>query len=324
MNANTMQAVVFSQYGPPEVLHLQQVPQPQPKLNEVRIKIHSTTVTSGDWRLRKADPFIARLFTGLFKPTTPILGHELAGEVEAVGSAVTKYKLGDKVFGSTGLQSGTYAEYICLPETATLAPLPHNLTYDEAAAIPVGAQTALHFLRQANIKAGDEVLVYGASGSVGTYAVQLAKHMGATVTAMCSIGNMAMVRGLGADALLDYTCTDLAQMTQRFDVVFDAVEATTYQQCHKLFKPKGRYVNVGWGLKLTATKLVNALLGRHRVIIGMALDNAQDLWLLKDLAETGAIKPVIDRRYPLGELPEAHRYAESFRKKGNVVIQVPG
>lgn len=325
MNAmDMMQAVVYEQYGPPEVLKLSQVAKPTPKPNEVLIKIHATTVTSGDWRLRKADPPFARIFTGLTKPHTPILGHELAGVIEAVGAKATLYKAGAKVFGSTGMHSGTYAEYICLPETGALAPMPHNLTYEEAAAIPVGAKTALHFVRSANIRPGQSVLLYGASGSVGTYAVQLAKHFGATVTAMCSIANMTMVRGLGADRVLDYTCTDMTKIGERFDVVFDAVGATTYRQCQGLLKPKGCYLNVGWGLGITATKLMNALLGRHRVIIGMANDNATDMLLLKDLAEAGAIKPVIDRRYPLAEIPEAHRYVESWRKKGNVVIKVPG
>jgi NADPH:quinone reductase-like Zn-dependent oxidoreductase len=322
MNANPMQAVVYKKYGPPEVLHLQQMPTPQPKPNEVLIKIHATTVTSGDWRLRKADPLFARVFTGLFAPKNPILGHELAGKVEAVGIAVTQFKQGDKVFGSTGMQTGTYAEYICLPETSALAPLPHNLTFEEAAAIPVGAQTALHFLREAKISPGETVLIYGASGSVGTYAVQLAKHFGATVTAVCSAANMEMVKALGADIVIDYQKTDFAQAGQTYDVVFDAVERLQYAQCRQVLKPKGRYVTVSWGLGLTATLLWNKVTGRHPIILGMSVDNAVDLYTLKSLAESGAIKPVIDRRYPLTELPEAHRYTETWRKKGNVVIQV--
>ncbi len=323
MNANhTMQAAVYEQYGPPEVLHLRQIAKPLPKPNEVLIKIHATTVTSGDWRMRQADPYIVRLFAGLFKPHNPILGHELAGEIEAIGAEVTNFKVGDAVFASTKLQSGTYAEYICMDEGAALAIIPANTSYPEAAAVPVGGLTVLHFLREAHITWGQAVLVYGASGSLGTYAVQLAKYYGATVTAVCSTSNMAMVQALGADEVLDYTQTDFTQIGQRFDVVMDAVGLTTYRQCQQLIYPKGSYINVGWGFGLMMYKLLNALMGKPRIIIGMSKDNAADLRFLAQMLTDGHLKAAIDRHYSLAEMVEAHRYVQAGHKKGNVVIDV--
>lgn len=318
----TMNAVVYEQYGPPEVLHLKQVAKPTPKPNEVLIKIHATTATTGDWHIRKADPFMARFFSGLLKPKNPILGHELAGVIEAVGSNVTKYKVGDAVFASTRLHSGSYAEYMCLPEDGAMALKPANLSFEEAAAIPVGSLTALHFLREAGITAGQRVLIYGASGSVGSFAVQLAKHFGATVTAVCSTANVAMVKALGADAVVDYKTTDITQSPQQFDIILDAVGFLPFATCKNILKPKGAYACVAWGMTLTMNMLGSKIFGGQKVIIGMSANSTQDVVFLKGLAEAGNLKAIIDRRYTLAELSEAHRYVETGRKKGSVVIQV--
>lgn len=318
----TMKAVVFEQYGPPEVLKLKQVPKPTPKANEVLIKIHATTVTAGDWRLRKADPFIARFFTGLLKPKIQILGHELAGVVEAVGSAVTKYKVGDEVFASTRLESGTYSEYRCLPEDGAMTIKPKNISFDEAATIPVGALTALYFLRESGIKAEQQVLVYGGSGSVGSFAVQLAKHFGAQVTAVCSTANVDLVKSLGADTVVDYKKNDITQSGQQFDIVFDAVGYLSYPASKKILKPKGAYASVAWGLGVTMHMMRSKMFGGQKVMIGMSDNPTEDVVFLAKLIEDGHLKTIVDRRYTLAELPEAHRYAETGHKRGGVAIQV--
>jgi len=319
---STMQAVVYEQYGPPEVLQMRQVAKPTPKPNEVLIKIYATTVTVGDWRLRKADPFLARFFTGLFKPKNPILGHELAGVIETVGTVVTRYKVGDAVFASTKLDSGTYAEYICLPEDGAMALKPNNLSFEEAATIPVGGLTALHLLREAGIKTGQKVLIYGASGSVGSFAVQLAKHFGTTVTAVCSTTNVALVKSLGADRVIDYKQTDVTQSNEQFDLIFDAVGYLPLAKCKKILKPDGTYASVSWGIALTLNMLGSKMFGGPKVVMGMSVEGTADMVYLKDLAEASRLKGIIDRRYTLAQLPEAHHYVESGRKKGGVVIQI--
>jgi NADPH:quinone reductase-like Zn-dependent oxidoreductase len=319
---STMQAVVYEQYGPPEVLKLSQVAKPTPKPNEVLIKIYSTTVTVGDWRLRKANPFLARFFTGLFKPKNPILGHELAGIIETVGTSVTRYKVGDAVFASTKLDSGSYAEYMCLPEDGAMALKPNNLSFEEAATIPIGGLTAIHLLREAGIKAGQKVLVYGASGSVGSFAVQLAKHFGTTVTAVCSITNVELVKSLGADTVIDYKKTDVTQSNEQFDLIFDAVGYLPFAQCKNILKPNGTYASVSWGITLTLNMIASKIFGGPKVVMGMSAEGTTDIVLLKKLAEAGKLKGIIDRCYTLADLPEAHHYVESGRKKGGVVIQV--
>lgn len=322
MQVQTMPAVVYEQYGAPDVLHLKQVSKPTPKPNEVLIKIHATTVTSGDWRLRAGDPYVIRLIFGFFKPGNPILGHELAGVVEAVGENVTKFKVGDRVFGSTGFGSGTYAEYICMKETGGLSVMPNNINFDQAAAVPVGALTALHFLKQVDIKPGKKVLIYGASGSVGSFAVQIAKYFGAHVTAVCSTGNIQMVKDLGADAVIDYTKTDIFQSGQQYDVVFDCVDKMSLSASLKLVAKGGAFVSVGANPVLFANQFFNGLLGRPKVLTGTSKDSATDMALIKDLIEQGHITPAIDRTYPLAEIPQAHAYVQQGHKKGNVVIKV--
>lgn len=296
-----MKAVVYEKYGTPDVLELKDIDKPVPKKNEVLIRVHATTVSAGDWRLRKADPFLARLFNGLFKPKkVKVLGFELAGVVEEVGEKVQSFKPGDPVFASCGLRFGGYAEYACLPENHLMAIKPSNMTFEEAASVPVGGLTALRFLKQAGIKKGDKVMVYGASGSVGTFAVQIAKSFDAEVTAVCSTSNINLVSQLGADKIIDYTKNDPSKTEARFDIVFDAVGKITKSTYKHVLKSGGKFVSVNNTPKT----------------------NADDLLTLKHLIEEGKLITVIDRRYTLEQIREAHAYVESFHKKGNVVINV--
>lgn len=296
-----MKKVIFTKYGPPEVLHFVEAEKPVPKDREVLVKIYATTVTAADWRMRKADPFVARLFNGLFKPfRIKTLGFELAGVVEAVGKKTVEFKPGDEVFGSTGTRFGAYAEYRCLPEKK-LALKPGNMSFEEAAAISIGATTALHFLRKAKIKSGDKVMIYGASGSVGTFSIQLAKHFGTTVTGVCSTTNLEMVKSLGADQVIDYTKTDYTKTDERYDIIFDAVGKTSKAKCKHLLVKGGRFVTVDRGL---------------------AMESKETTLYLKDLIEKGALKSVIDKTYPLKAIVAAHHYVEQFHKKGNVAVTI--
>jgi len=322
-----MKAIVYTQYGPADVLHLKELEKPAPKDNEVLIKVHASSVTAADCNAR-GFTFVppgfglpARLMFGPRKPRQPILGTELSGEIVEVGRDVRRFKPGDQVFG-TSLKYGSYAEYICMAEDARLVVKPANLTCAEAASVPFGASTALYFLRDmAKLQPGQKVLIIGASGCTGVYAIQLAKYYGAEVTAVCSTRNLELVRTLGADHVIDYTKEDFTQNGQTYDVIFDMVPGkSSFARDKSSLKPNGLYLAGAGGVESLAQMAWTALTGGKKVIASMAPDRLEDLVFLKDLLETGKLKPVIDRRYPLEQTAEAHRYADTGHKRGSVVI----
>jgi NADPH:quinone reductase-like Zn-dependent oxidoreductase len=320
-----MKAIVCTEYGSPDVMRLKEVEKPTPKENEVLIKIHATTVTSADIRIRKADPFPIRFFYGFKRPkNNTILGTELAGEIEAIGKNVTQFKVGDSVFAGTGASFGANAEYICLPEEGAIAIKPNNITYEEAAAIPFGATTSLIFLRdKGKIQSGQEVLIYGASGAVGTSAVQLAKSFGAQVTGVCSTANLELVKSLGADKVIDYTREDFSKSGETYDIVFDTVGKSPFSGCLSSLKNDGLYLRaVHINLFPVLRGLWTSMTSSKKVMGGVAIERKEDLISLKALIESGRMKSVIDMRYPLEQTAEAHRYVERGHKKGSVVITV--
>jgi NADPH:quinone reductase-like Zn-dependent oxidoreductase len=318
-----MKAVVYEKYGPPEVLQLKEVEMPVPKDNEVLIKVHATAVNSGDVRMRKADPFAVRFMLGLIRPGKNVLGIVLAGEIESVGKNVTLFKKGDQVYGTSVKNFGAYAEYKCLPEEGVLAIKPASLTYKEAAAIPFGGTTALHFLKKAKIQSGQKVLIYGASGAVGTAAVQLARYFGADVTGVCSTANLEMVKSLGAGKVIDYTKEDFSKGTEAYDIVFDTVGKSPFSGSVKSLKKNGYYLRV---VHMALAPVIRGLwissTSNKKVIGGVTSEKAEDLIFLNKLIEAGQLKPVIDKTYPLEQIAAAHRYVEEGHKKGNVVITV--
>lgn len=324
-----MKAIVYTQYGPADVLHLQDVEKPAPKDNEVLIRVHATSVTAGDCNARgftfvpPGFGFIARLMFGLRKPKQPVLGTELSGEVMEVGKDVTRFKPGDEVFG-VSLKFGAYAEYICMAEDDRLVLKPANMTYAEAASIPFGATTALYFLRDvAKLQPEQKILIIGASGCTGVYAVQLAKYYGAEVTGVCSTRNLELVRSLGADQVIDYTREDFTQNGQTYDVILDMVPGkSSFARYQSSLKPHGLYLAGAGGVESFAQMAWTALAGGKKVMAGMAPDRVDDLVFLKALLENGKLKPVIDRCYRLEQTAEAHRYADTGHKRGSVVITI--
>lgn len=318
-----MKAAVCTRYGPPEVLHIQTLERPVPKPGEILIKIHAAAVNSGDCRLRRADPAAVRLFLGLFRPRKKVLGDVFSGEVVETGAQVTRFKTGDHLFGTTGLRLGAFAEYACLPaEGIALVLKPAHIPHEWAAATPFGYNTALHFWEKAGLKAGQKVLVYGASGSVGSAAVQLAKHLGAEVTAVCSAANAALVQSLGADRIIDYATTDFAAGGAVYDIVFETVNKTSVKTCLSAVKPGGTLILGSAMLTETIQGAWAGLTSGKTVISGVALDLQSRLDKLQGLLQSSAIQPVIDRVFPLDEIVEAHRLVDSGRKRGNVVLKL--
>ncbi|WP_370574616.1 NAD(P)-dependent alcohol dehydrogenase [Methanomethylovorans sp.] len=320
-----MKTIVCTKYGSSEVLRLTEVEKPVPGENEVLLKVHAATVTPADIAFRRGDPFISRFFTGLLKPKfTP--GDELAGEIEAVGRNVKRFKKGDRVFGSSGTTFGAHAEYICLPEEAALGIMPVNADYGEAVAVCYAGLTALPFLRdKASIKSGQQVLINGASGSIGTLAVQLARYYGAEVTGVCITANLELVRSLGAEGVIDYTKEDFAKTGQTYDIIFDVVAKSSFSRCKNALKPNGIYLTTFPSLGIMIQSIWTSKFSRKKAMfeatgLRPAREKSKDLLFLKELTEAGKLKPVIGRRYPLEKIAEAHMYVEKGHKKGNVII----
>ena len=320
-----MRAVVFDRYGAPDVLRLEDVEQPVPKEHEVLVKMHATTVTRSDCAVRAGKPFISRFFTGLRRPKQRILGTELAGEVEAVGAAVHEFGVGDHVFGTTStFRFGTHAEFICMQESAPLAHKPAGMSFEEAAAVCDGVILALMGLRAAGLRKGQKIVIYGASGSIGTAGVQLARYFEADVTAVCNTKNLELVRSLGADRVIDYTQEDFTKNGQTYDVIFDAVGKHSFRRCRDSLKQGGIYVATD-GLRNLILALWTPRLGGKKVMFPIPPRyTKKDVLFLKELIETGRYRAVIDRRYPLEAVVEATTYVETKQKTGNVVLTING
>jgi len=318
-----MRAVVHDRYGGPDVLRVEEVERPVPKEDEVLVKIHATTVNRTDCGTRAAEPFISRFFTGLRRPKRRILGSELAGEVEAVGAAVSQFEVGDRVFG---MRAGAHAEFVCVREDRSLAHKPAGMSFEEAAAVCDGAIIALACLRKADLRKGRSILIYGASGSIGTAAVQLAKYFDADVTAVCNTKNVELVRSLGANRVIDYTQEDFTQSDETYDVIFDAVGKHSFRRCRGSLKPGGIYIETDLGFlwHVPVLALLTRRLGDKRVTLPIPKYTKEDVLFLKELIEAGRYRAVVDRSYPLEQVVEATRYVERGQKTGNVVLTVNG
>lgn len=319
-----MKAVVFTRYGPPEVLQLNEVQKPTPKDTEVLIKVYATTVNRTDCGVLRGKPFIVRFFSGLTKPKNTILGNEFAGKIEAVGKNVKSFRVGEKVFGYNDENFGAQAQYLVLPQEGPLAIMPSGLTYEEAAPITEGAHYALNYLRKAQVQKGKKILIYGASGAIGTASVQLAKHFGAEITAVCTTKNVDLVKSLGADKVIDYTREDFTKINNIFDVVFDAVGKSSFGKCKPLLKKRGIYISTepGYMWQNAFLALSTPLLGGKKVLFPLPTISKEDVVFLKELIEEDKYKPVIDRRYSLEEIVDAYKYVEKGQKTGSVVITV--
>jgi NADPH:quinone reductase-like Zn-dependent oxidoreductase len=330
-----MKAIVYSEYGSPDVLHIQEIAKPAPKDNEVLIRNHATTVNFGDLMARNfkaispskfnmlfAFWILAKISFGLNHPKITILGNEFAGEVETVGKAVTRFKPGDQVFGYLGQSFGAYAEYLCLPENGVFAIKPANMTYEEAAIVPYGAIMALNLLRKVNIQPGQKVLINGASGGIGSAAVQIAKHFGAEVTGVCGAARLEFVESLGADKVIDYTKEDFTQNGETYDLIFDVLGKCSFARSKNSLKPNGIHLFASFKMKPLFQMLWTSMTSGRKVICAIAPGSVEDLISVKELIETGKIKAIIDRCFPIAQTAEAHRYVEEGHKKGSVVITV--
>jgi 2-desacetyl-2-hydroxyethyl bacteriochlorophyllide A dehydrogenase len=317
-----MKAAVCTKYGDPSFLQVVEVAKPAPKNDQILVKIHSSSVTSGDARIRRADPYIIRFIFGFKRPRKSVLGVVVAGEIESVGSEVTKFKVGDKVFGTTGMSFGAHAEYQCINEKGTLALIPEKMTYNEAAAIPFGATAALHFLRKGNVKAGQKVLIYGASGALGTIAIQLAKERGAEVTAVCSDKNGTMVKVLGADHVIDYESKDFTENGVKYDVIFDTVGKSSFSSSLKSLTKSGKLLLASASMGQMLRGAFTSMFGSKKVISGVIKETAEDMQFFKNLIEAGKLKAVIDRIYSLEEIKGAHAHVDTGHKTGNVILKM--
>ena len=322
-----MKAIVWTKYGPPDVLQFKEVEKPAPKDNEVLIRVHAATVTAGDCELRRFDISIllwlfVRIMIGIRKPRIKILGQELAGEIESIGKEVTQFKKGDTVFAATEMRLGAYAEYTCLPGTCAMAIKPTNMTYEEAATIPTGGLNALHFLRKGNIRSGQKVLIIGAGGSIGTYAVQIAKSFGTHVTCVDSRSKLDMLRSIGSDQVIDYTEEDFTKNGETYDLIIDVVGKSSFSRSVRSLSQNGHYILGNPRFAGMIRGLWISMTSSKKVISKLASYKPEDLIYLKELIEVGKIKSVIDRRYSLEQTAEAHRYVETGQKAGNVVITI--
>lgn len=317
-----MRAIINTEYGPPEVVKLMEVDKPVPKDNEILIKVHASTVNRTDCGFRSAEYFISRLFSGLFRPKFKTLGSEFAGEIEAIGKDVTSFTIGEKVFGYNDTKCGAHAEYMTIEENEAITTIPRNLTFEEAAPITEGAHYALCDIRAANIKSGQNVLIYGATGAIGSAAVQLLNYFGAKVTAVCDTKNVELVKSLGADIVIDYTRQDFTKTGQTFDFVFDAVGKSSFGQCKPLLNKKGIYISteLGKNSENIFLALITPIFAGKRVLFPIPTISKEDVIFLKELVETGKYKPLFDRRFSLEQIVEAYRYVETGQKTGNVII----
>ncbi len=320
-----MKAAVNKSYGPPEVVRIEEVDKPVPASNEILIKVRATTVNRTDCGFRSAEYFVSRFFSGLLRPKNPTLGNEFAGEIEAVGTEVKLFQPGDKVFGYNDTRFGAHAEYMVTPEDGPVTTIPDNLTFDVAAAVTEGGHYALCDIRAAKIGSGQNVLINGATGAIGSAAVQIVKSLGATVTAVCSTENVELVKSIGADIVIDYTKEDFTSIDQKYDMVFDAVGKSSFGKCRRLLKDKGIYISteLGYLMQNPLLALVTPLLGGKKVLFPIPTINKGDVIYLRNLVESGQYRPLIDRHYTLDQIVEAYRYVETGRKTGNVIIRLP-
>lgn len=319
-----MKSIVYEKYGGPDVLHIVQTPIPKPGPEQLLIKVTSSSVTAADWHLRKADPFIARIVNGFLKPKNPVLGQEFAGEVIKTGSAVTHFKAGDLVFGSTGMTTGAYSEFIVMDQSSVLAKSPDDIDQELLAAVPIGAMTALFFLEKGELNKDSKILINGASGSVGTYAVQIATSSGAHVTGVCSTANLELVRTLGADEVIDYKTTDFTRSNLKYDIIFDTVGNLAFGSVRDNLTKNGHFVSTAFNVRLMLEMMMNGFRKGKNAYTGVTKETKESLDYIIGLIESKTLRPVIDKRFSMEEIQEAHRYVESGRKKGNVLLKISG